>query len=251
MGLYDLEVVLPWGHYFQIGRLVYDSSHHSALTPILDFSPSSEVATMWQTDSTAYKLKPRSFHKSTHFRVHSADFHPGMNCTWQYYQTPKSAVASEQFHLLNPLSQFHLHFNLTNSHFKVQMALSHCNSLTPVPPLGTPFNTISHFSDQLAYLPNASWHSRRIHQRGCSSPRSPSSTIQPGQTVSPVPGPSIVPVDNDPNWEDAPTTNPIINLTANRPTSSTRSRSKPQQSDNTNKQLAKVLGWLANTLNSN
>ena len=67
----------------------------------------------------------------------------------------------------------------------------------------------------------------------------------------PVPGPSIIPVDNDPNWEDAPTTNPITNLAANRPTSSTRSRSKPYRSNNTNEQLAEVLGRLANTLNAN
>ena len=67
----------------------------------------------------------------------------------------------------------------------------------------------------------------------------------------PVPGPSIIPVDNDPNWKDASTTNPITNLTANRPTSSTRSWSKPRQSDNTNEQLAEVLGRLANTLSSN
>ena len=67
----------------------------------------------------------------------------------------------------------------------------------------------------------------------------------------PVPGPSIVSVDNNPNWEDAPTTNPITNLAANRPTSSTRSWSKPHQSNNTNKQLAEVLGQLANTLNAN
>ena len=73
------------------------------------------------------------------------------------------------------------------------------------------------------------------------STRSPSSTIQPGQTVLLVSGPSIVPVDNDSNWEDAPTTNSITNLTANRPTSSTRSWSKPYRSNNTNKQLAKVL----------
>ena len=129
------------------------------------------------------------------------------------------------------------------------MASSRYNSSTLVPPLGAPFNIISCFSNQMAYSPNAPRHSRRIHQRGCSSPRSPSSTIQPGRTVLPVPGPSIVPVDNDPNWEDALTTNP--NLTANRPTSSTRSRSKPRQSENTNEQLAEVLGQLANTLNTN
>jgi len=58
-------------------------------------------------------------------------------------------------------------------------------------------------------------------------------------------------VDNDPNWEDTPTTNPITNLTANRLTSSTHSQSKPRQSNNTNKQLAEVLSQLANTLNSN
>jgi len=57
-------------------------------------------------------------------------------------------------------------------------------------------------------------------------------------------------MDNDPNWEDAPT-NPITNLTANRPTSSTHSWSKLCQSDNTNEQLAEVLGRLANTINSN
>jgi len=132
------------------------------------------------------------------------------------------------------------------------MASSRCNSSTPVLPLGTPFNTISHFSEPMAYPPNAPRRSRQIHQQVCSSPRSPSSTIQPALTVSPVPGPSIVPADNDPNWEDAPT-NPNTNLAANRPTSSTCSRSKPRRSDNTNtnKQLAKVLGRLANTLNAN
>ena len=121
------------------------------------------------------------------------------------------------------------------------MASSYYNSSTPVPLLGTPFNMIMCFSDQMAYLPNASRHSRRIHQQGRSSPRSSSSTIQPSWTVLPVPGPSIIPADNNPNWEDASTTNPITNLAANRPTSSTHSWSKPCQSDNTNKQLAKVL----------
>ena len=67
----------------------------------------------------------------------------------------------------------------------------------------------------------------------------------------PVSGPSIVTADNDPNWEDAlanPSTN---NNIANRPTSSTRSWSKLRWSKNTNKQLAEVLGRLANILNSN
>ena len=131
------------------------------------------------------------------------------------------------------------------------MASFRHNSSTLVLLLGTPFNTISCFSDQVAYLPNVLWHSRQIHQWGCSSPRSPSSTIQPSQTVLPVPGPSIIPANNDPNWEDAPTINLITNLTANRPTSSTRSQSKPHWSDNTNEQLAEVLSRLANTLNAN
>ena len=65
-----------------------------------------------------------------------------------------------------------------------------------------------------------------------------------------VSGPSIIPADNDPNWEDAPA-NPTTNNIANRPTFSTRSWSKPYWSDNTNKQLADILGRLANTLNSN
>ena len=102
----------------------------------------------------------------------------------------------------------------------------------------------------MAYLPNAPQHSRQIHQRGHSSLRSSSSTIQSSQTVSPVPGPSIVSVNNDPNWKDAPT-NSITNNIANRPTSSTCSWSKPCWSDNTNEQLAEVLGQLANTLNLN
>ena len=81
-------------------------THQSVLTPTWTFSPSSEVATMWQTDGAAHKLKPRLFHKSAYLRILSVDFHPGVNHAWQYYQTPKSAVASEQFCLLIPLSQF-------------------------------------------------------------------------------------------------------------------------------------------------
>jgi len=200
-------------------------THQSVLTSTWTFFLSSEVVTTWQTDGAAHKLKPRSFHKSAHLWVHPADFHPSVNHAWQYYQTSKSAVTSEQFHLLNSLLQFRLQ---STSHFKVQMASSRRNSSTPVLLLGTSFNTISCFSNQLAYPPNVPQHSRRIHQRGHSSPRSPSSIIQPTWTVSPVPGSSIVLVDNDPNWEDAPTTNPITNNNiANRPTSSTRSRSKP------------------------
>ena len=88
------------------------ATHQSALISISDFFLLSEVATIWQIDGVVYKLKPRLFHKSAHLWVHSVDFYPGVNHTWQYYQTPKSAVASEQFCLLNPLSQFCLQFIL-------------------------------------------------------------------------------------------------------------------------------------------
>ena len=131
------------------------------------------------------------------------------------------------------------------------MASSCCNSSTPVSPLGIPFNMILCFSDQMAYLPNTPQYSRWIHQRGHSSLRSPSSTIQSGWIDSPVPSPSIISVDNDPYWEDA-FANPITNTTtANKPISFTYSWSKPHWSENTNEQLADVLGRLANTLNSN
>ena len=94
----------------------------------------------------------------------------------------------------------------------------------------------------MAYLPNALQYLRQIYQRDRSSPRSPSNTIQPSQTVLPVSGPSIVPADNDPNWEDASTNLSTNNNIANRLTSSTHSWSKPHRSDNTNEQLAEVLG---------
>ena len=84
------------------------ATHQSVLTSTWTFFPSSEVATTRQTDGIAHKLKLRSFHKSAHLWVHSADFHPGVNHAWQYYQTSKSAVTSQQFRLLNLLSQFHL-----------------------------------------------------------------------------------------------------------------------------------------------
>jgi len=103
----------------------------------------------------------------------------------------------------------------------------------------------------MAYLPNAPWRSRWIHQRGHSSSRSPSSTIQPSWTVLFVSGPSIVLADNDPKWEDAPANPSTNNNTANRPISSTHLQFKHCQSNNTNEQLAKVLGQLTNTLNPN
>ena len=59
--------------------------HQLALNSISDFIHSSEVVTIWQTDSTAYKLKPRMFHKfvspstefthSAHHQANSADFY--------------------------------------------------------------------------------------------------------------------------------------------------------------------------------
>jgi len=42
------------------------ATYQSALTLTSDFFLSSEVATMQQIDSTAHKLKPRSFHKSAY-----------------------------------------------------------------------------------------------------------------------------------------------------------------------------------------
>ena len=58
-------------------------------------------------------------------------------------------------------------------------------------------------------------------------------------------------MNNDSNWEDAPTNPNTNNNTANRPISSTHSQFKLCWSDNTNEQLAEVLGRLVNTLNSN
>jgi len=58
------------------------ATHHSALTSTRTSSPSSEVVTTRQTDGAAHKLKPRSFHKSAHLRIHSADFHPSVNRAW-------------------------------------------------------------------------------------------------------------------------------------------------------------------------
>jgi len=103
------------------------------------------------------------------------------------------------------------------------MASSHCNSSTstPVLLLGTPFNTILCFSDCLAYLPNVLWHLRQIYQRGHLSPRSPSSTIQPGWTVLFVSGLSIILVDNNLNRKDVSTDLITNTITANRSTSST------------------------------
>ena len=58
-------------------------------------------------------------------------------------------------------------------------------------------------------------------------------------------------MNNDPNLENTLATNPITNLTANRLIFLTCSQSKPYQNNNTNEQLANILGQLANTLNTN
>ena len=42
------------------------ATYQSVLTSVLDFFLLSEVATMWQIDSVAHKLKPRLFYKSAH-----------------------------------------------------------------------------------------------------------------------------------------------------------------------------------------
>jgi len=51
------------------------ATYQSVLTPISNFFLLSEVVTIQQTDSTAHKLKPRSFNKSTNFWTNLADFH--------------------------------------------------------------------------------------------------------------------------------------------------------------------------------
>ena len=75
------------------------AAHQSVLTPTRTSSPSSEVVTMQQTDGTTHKLKPRLFHKSAHLWVHSADFYPSVNCTWQkaYAMTLKEEEALNQW----------------------------------------------------------------------------------------------------------------------------------------------------------
>jgi len=60
------------------------ATYQLTLTSILDSFLLSEVVTTQQTDGTVYKLKPRSFYKSTYLWVHFVDFYPGVNYTWQY-----------------------------------------------------------------------------------------------------------------------------------------------------------------------
>ena len=52
------------------------ATHQSALTSTRTYSPSSEVVTTRQTDGAAHKLKPRSFYKSAHLRVHPCRLPP-------------------------------------------------------------------------------------------------------------------------------------------------------------------------------
>ena len=82
-------------------------------TPILDLFLLSEVMTIQQTDGIAYKLKPRLFYKSI-----LQTFTSSVNYVWQYYQTSKFAIASEQLHLSNHLLQFHLQNNFHTLKFK-------------------------------------------------------------------------------------------------------------------------------------
>ena len=49
--------------------------HQSVLTFILNFFLLSEVVTMQQIDSAAYKLKSRLFYKSIHLQANLVDFH--------------------------------------------------------------------------------------------------------------------------------------------------------------------------------
>ena len=121
----------------------------SALTPILDFFLSSEVVTTWQTDSAAHKLKPRSFHKSTQLQVHLADFHP--QCELCLIVLSDSQVCCCFWAV--PSAKQSLYFQSP----KMASSCHNSSTSTPVPLLGTPFNTISHFSDHLAYSPNAPW----------------------------------------------------------------------------------------------
>ena len=57
------------------------------------------------------------------------------------------------------------------------MASSRRNSSTPVPPLGTSFNTTLRFSEPMAYPPNVPQCSRQLHQQGLS----PVQSNLPGQ----------------------------------------------------------------------
>ena len=115
--------------------------------------------------------------------------------------------------------------------------------------LRIPFNTISHFSNNLirVYLSNTWQYSRYIYQRDQSFPRFPTCTIQSAWTVLPVFSPSIVSVNNDSNWKDAPATNPATN----KSNSLAYFQLKLWYSDNTNEQLANILSYISTTLTAN
>ena len=61
----------------------------------------------------------------------------------------------------------------------------------------------------------------------------------------------LVSTDNDLNWENTLTTNPTTNLATNRSNFTTHLQSKHCHSNNTNKQLANILGYIANILTAN
>ena len=176
---------------------------------------------MLQTNSVIYKLKPRSFNKFVHFWANLADFYP--QCKLCLTKLSDSQVCYYFWAVLSAKSSIAVLSAKQLSHFKFKwLPLAITLSIsTLVLLLRTLFNTISCFSNNLVYLLNTLQYSRYIHQRGQSSLRSLSHTIQPGQTVLPVLGSSIISVDNDPNWKDASATNPITNLIFNRLTSFT------------------------------
>jgi len=96
------EIICPWvtsGCYNRLRLLWHSQLCRHTLCPYPYYILEASIAT-----------KPRLFYKSAHLWVHSVDFYPGVNYTWQYYQTPKSAVISEQFHL-----QFNFVFHTSKS----------------------------------------------------------------------------------------------------------------------------------------
>ena len=131
----------------------------SVLIPISDFFLFSEIAIMQQTDGTAHKLKPRSFNKSIYLWVHLIDFHSW--CKLCLTVLSDSQVCCCFWAVLSAKSSVVVLFAKQSSTSKSKIT-SYCNSSTStlVPLLGTPFNTISHFSDYLAYLPNTPQQSR-------------------------------------------------------------------------------------------
>ena len=105
------------------------ATHQLVLTPTRTFSLSSEVATTWQTDGAAHKLKPRSFHKSAHFQVHSADFHPSVNCAWQPQSTLTTSNPSSFKNNLQPLCKLLSSFSILSTQLQLWIWTLHQNIL--------------------------------------------------------------------------------------------------------------------------